>query len=80
MARAFRHRGLSVYIGAEKGERHHAAHAHVQRGKEICWSIWLPSLEPMHGEGPLPKWLVEKLTEELDSMMTMWEELNDDRA
>lgn len=80
MARAFRHRSLSVYIGAEKGERHHLPHAHIQRGREILWTINLLTLEPMHDEGAMPKWLVEKLSEEQESMLALWEELNDERA
>ena len=78
MARVFRHRGLSVYIGDERAERHHLPHAHIRRGREVIWTINLFTLEPMHQGPPMPRHLLRKLAEEQDRMIEVWEGLNDE--
>lgn len=80
MARAFRHRNYGVYIGDERGERHHLPHAHVKERKDIVWTINLYTLEPMQTGKKMPKALVESLREEQGTMIAIWERLNGERA
>lgn len=78
MTRAFRHRNYGVYIGHERGERHHLPHAHIkERGTLIC-TVNLLTLEALQKNKEIPAGLREKLREEQDRMLQIWEELNPD--
>jgi hypothetical protein len=76
MTRAFRHRNYGVYIADERGERHHLPHAHIkERGRLIC-TINLLTLKPLQENKRIPAGLLEKLREEQDKMLVIWEQLN----
>lgn len=78
MTRAFRHRNYGVYIADERGERHHLPHAHVkERGRLIC-TVNLLTLEPLQESKEIPAGLLEKLREEQNRMLQIWEQLNSD--
>jgi hypothetical protein len=80
MTRAFKHRNFGVYIGDERGERHHLPHAHIKERKNIVWTINLYTLEPMQAGKKLPKALVARLQEEQEKMIEIWEGLNGERV
>ena len=80
MTRVFRHRNYGVYIGDERGEPHHLPHAHVKERRDIVWTINLYTLEPMHASKKMPKALVERLREEQETMIGIWERLNGERV
>jgi hypothetical protein len=78
MTRAFRHRNYGVYIGDERGERHHMPHAHIkERGRLIC-TVNLITLKPLQRSKRLPDGILAELEAHQEEMLEIWERLNTD--
>lgn len=78
MTRAFRYKNFGVYIGDERGERHHMPHAHIkERGTLIC-TVNLLTLKPLQRAKILPPGMFEELQSHQEQMLAEWEELNPD--
>ncbi len=76
MGRVLRIRNFGVYVGDERGERHHGMHAHVQdRGRRIA-SVHLVTLEPLAASEPIPRDVMEMMREKHEQLLAAWEELN----
>jgi hypothetical protein len=79
MTRVFRYRNFGLYIGDERGERHHLPHAHIkERGRLIC-TINLYTLLPLQSGKHVPAELTDELEARREEMLEIWEGLNDER-
>jgi hypothetical protein len=77
MTRAFRHRNYGVYIGEERGERHHLPHAHIKLRRTLICTINLITLEPLQSGKRVPTELVGELKARQEEMLEIWEGLNE---
>jgi hypothetical protein len=76
MTRVLEYRNFGVYVGDERGERHHSPHAHVKdRGRRIA-SIHIVSLEVFTQIEAVPGELMELIRENQDGLIAEWERLN----
>jgi hypothetical protein len=76
MGRVLRLRNFGVYVGDERGERHHGKHAHVKdRGRTIA-SLHLVTLEPFAASEPVPRDVMEMICENQELLLEAWEALN----
>lgn len=65
-----------VYVGDERGERHHSPHAHVKhRGRRIA-SIHIVSLVVLKEIEPVPSEVMELIRNNQDVLIAEWERLN----
>lgn len=66
-----------MYVNDERGGRHHRAHGHIQmRGRRVA-SVYLETLEIFDVVEPVPGDVLDRLRDEQETLLTMWEELND---
>ena len=76
MPRVLHLSNYGVYVGDERGERHHSPHAHVKhRGRRIA-SIHLVSLEVLKQIEPVPAAVMELMRENQELLIVEWERLN----
>lgn len=76
MTRVLSFRNYGVYVGDERGERHHSPHAHVKdRGRRIA-SVHLVSLEVIKQIAPVPAELMQLICDNQDELIAEWERLN----
>ena len=76
MTRVLHLGNYGVYVGDERGERHHSAHAHIkERGHRIA-SIHLVSLEMLKQIEPVPENVMHLIRENQDLLIAEWERLN----
>jgi len=76
MTRVLEYRNYGVYVGDERGERHHSPHAHVKdRGRRIA-SIHIVTLEVFTEIEPVPREVMELIQENQDALIAEWERLN----
>lgn len=77
MVRVFYERNYGVYVNDERGERHSRPHAHITHRRTRIASVYLETLQFIHGEEHVPGWLVEQIAALQDQLLTRWEELNE---
>jgi hypothetical protein len=76
MTRVLHLSNYGVYVGEERGERHHSPHAHVKhRGRRIA-SIHILSLEVLKQIAPVPAEVMELIRDGQDDLIAEWERLN----
>jgi hypothetical protein len=76
MTRVLHLGNYGVYVGDERGERHHSPHAHIKhRGQRIA-SIHLVSLEMLKQITPVPAEVMELIRNNQNLLIAEWERLN----
>jgi hypothetical protein len=76
MTRVLHLGNYGVYVGDERGERHHSPHAHIKhRGQRIA-SIHLVSLEMLKQIAPVPAQVMQLIRENQSLLIAEWERLN----
>lgn len=76
MPRVLRIANYGVYVGDERGERHHSPHAHVKhRGQRIA-SVHIVSLEVLKQIAPVPVEVMELMRDNQEALIAEWERLN----
>jgi hypothetical protein len=76
MVRVLHLPNYGVYVGDERGERHHSPHAHVKnRGHRIA-TIHLITLEVINEIAPIPAELMQLIQDNHDTLIAAWERLN----
>lgn len=76
MVRVLHLHNYGVYVGDERGERHHSPHAHVkERGRRIA-SVHLITLEIFIEIVPVPGDVMELIRENQDLLLEKWNSLN----
>ena len=76
MTRVLHLANYGVYVGDERGERHHSPHAHVKhRGRRIA-SIHIVSLVVIKEIEPVPSDVMELIRENQEALIAEWERLN----
>lgn len=76
MTRVLHLSNYGVYVGDERGERHHSPHAHVKhRGRRIA-SIHLVTLEMLAQIEPVPPDLMKLIAANQEILIAEWERLN----
>ncbi len=76
MTRILNIRNYGVYVGDERGERHHGQHCHVKhRGRRIA-SLHLVTLEVLSGIEAVPDDVMAQIVANLDALVAEWERLN----
>jgi hypothetical protein len=76
MTRIFRYKNYGVYVGDERGAKHHLPHAHIKERADLVCSINLLTLEPMQKGKKIPAGLMPELKEKQVAMLEEWERLN----
>jgi hypothetical protein len=77
MTRAFRHGNFSVYVGDERGGKHHAPHGHLADRSNRILSFHLLTLRPLQRDKQIPRQLMPVLKEEQPKMIALWKKLNE---
>jgi hypothetical protein len=76
MVRVLHLRNYGVYVGDERGARHHSPHAHVkERGRRIA-SVHLLTLEVLIEIVSIPGPVMELIRENQDLLLEEWDALN----
>lgn len=76
MTRVLHLPNYGVYVGDERGERHHSPHAHVKfRGRRIA-SIHILSLEVLNEIAPVPAQVMNLIRDNQEALIAEWERLN----
>lgn len=76
MTRVLHLPNYGVYVGDERGERHHSPHAHVKhRGRRIA-SIHIVSLEVFKQVAPIPADVMDLIRDNQERLIAEWERLN----
>ncbi len=76
MPRVLYRPNYGVYVGDERGERHHSPHAHVKhRGKRIA-SVHLYSLAVLKEIEPVPPEVMKMIRDNQEDLLAEWERLN----
>jgi hypothetical protein len=76
MTRVLHLGNYGVYVGDERGERHHSPHAHIKhRGQRIA-SIHLVTLEMLKQIASVPAEVMQLIRENQDVLLAEWERLN----
>jgi Domain of unknown function (DUF4160) len=76
MTRVLHLSNYGVYVGDERGERHHSPHAHVKdRGQRIA-SIHILSLEVIAEVESIPRDVMKLIRDNQEALIAEWERLN----
>jgi hypothetical protein len=80
MVRVLNERNYGVYVNDERGQPHQRPHAHIVHRQTRVASIYLETLQFIHGEQHVPGWLVERIGDSQEQLLARWQELNDERV
>jgi hypothetical protein len=76
MTRVVRTRNYGVFVGDERGERHHSPHCHVKdRGRRIA-SLHLVTLEVLSQLEDVPADVMALIVKNQEALLAEWERLN----
>lgn len=76
MTRVLHLGNYGVYVGDERGERHHSPHAHIKHRARRIASIHLVSLEMLKQIAPVPVELMQLISDNQERLLAEWERLN----
>lgn len=76
MPRVLHIRNYGVYVGDERGVRHHSPHCHVKDRGRTIGSLHLVTLELLVGIEEVPDDVMAEITANLDLLVAEWERLN----
>lgn len=76
MTRVLHLSNYGVYVGDERGGRHHSPHAHVKHRARRIASVHILSLEVIKQLAPVPIEVMELMRENQEALITEWERLN----
>jgi hypothetical protein len=80
MTRVLHLHNYGVYVGDERGQRHHSPHAHVKhRGLRIA-SVHILSLEMLKQIAPVPAQVMDLIRDNQEALIAEWERLNHEQA
>jgi hypothetical protein len=80
MVRVLHERNYGVYVNDERGVRHHRPHAHIVHQRSRIASVYLETLEYIHGEQDVPRWLVQQIADSQEQLLAQWRGLNDEHS
>lgn len=66
-----------VYVNRSVGERHHAAHAHIQIGRTRVATVYLATLSYEFETERLPASLKEEIEQRQQELLDTWEAVNE---
>lgn len=76
MMRVLRIPNYGVYVGDERGGKHHSPHAHIKhRGRRIA-SVHILSLEVFKQIAPVPAEVMQLMLDNQETLIAAWERLN----
>ena len=76
MTRVLHLSNYGVYVGDERGARHHSPHAHVKRRGRRIASVHILSLEVIKQIAPVPDDAMELIRDNQEALIAEWERLN----
>jgi hypothetical protein len=76
MVRVLHLSNYGVYVGDERGQRHHSPHAHVKHRRRQIASIHILSLEILGQSAPVPAQVMELIRDNQEALIAEWERLN----